>query len=340
MKNKIYEIREKICALLKKRIMASSGSCEPMIFGPVPSRRLGISLGINNMQSKKCTYDCAYCQSGSTSICSTCGCVSVSPYALYFAVQDKLKELEREKIKIDYLSFIPGGEPTLDLNLARELLLLKEFGIKTAVFTNGALLWNKRIRENLLCADYVSVKIDTADEATWQKLNRPHMRLRYNLVLDGIRNFASEFEGELATETMLVKDINDNAGEIIKIGEYLKEVNCQKSFFTTPTRPPSKKYAVSPAAETLSQLAGVINRSVRRAEILFEGSGASYMLAGDIEKELLNILAVHPVNRNELIKIFAESGGHIKAIAKMVETGLIKEKTYNGQSFLYAVNPA
>jgi len=340
VRGKIGEIREKICEILKNRILSNSTFGEPMVFGPVHSRRMGMSLGINNMHKKTCTYDCVYCQAGGTSMCSTCRSISVSPHELYFFVEKKLEELQKENIKIDYLSFVPNGEPTLDMNLSKEIMLLRNFGIPIAVFTNGAMLWNSRISENLLFADYVSVKVDTVNEDTWEKLNRPHMRLRYNLILDGISKFADKFQGTLVTETMLVKEINDNADEVNDIADFVNSINQTTSFFTTPTRPPSKKYAVTPSEEKLKELSGIINNKIRTAKTLFDVCCNDYITSGNIEKEIAKIMSVHPINYDSLKNLLFARGKTTAVIKEMLNRGLIKETTYNGERFFYNGNTA
>lgn len=332
---KINKLKEVITQKLKKRILKNSTFGEPMVFGPIPSRRLGMSLGINNTHKKTCTFDCVYCQAGTTSLCSTCRNVTISPHELYFFVERKLEEISKNNIKIDYITFVPNGEPTLDLNLSREILLLREFGIKIAVFTNGSLLWNKRVQENLLFADYVSIKIDTAIEETWIKINNPHLRLRYNVILEGIKEFSKRFNGKLTTETMFVKDLNDNYNEVKEIGRFVNSLDCSSCFFTYPTRPPSKKYAVPPSEEKLEELEKYIQKEITNPKILFDVCCNNYVTTENIEKEICSILSVHPVNYESLKHIFISNGKNISDIKELLTRGIIKEKVYNGERFFY-----
>lgn len=329
------KLRADICEKLQNNVISNPAFKETIIFGPVPSRRLGLSLGINNMYKKTCTYDCIYCQAGTTSLCSTCRNVNLSPHELYFFVKKKLEELKKEKIEIDYISFIPNGEPSLDLNLSRHIAILREFGYKIAVFTNSSLLWNRKVQENLLFADYVSVKIDTLNENTWEKINRPHLRLRYNMVLEGIREFSEKFSGELTTETMIIKGFNDTIEEVSRIGEFINTINLKTSFFTTPVRPPSKKYAVTPDQKALRKISQYIQKEIHNSEILFDVCCNEYKTAGNIEKEILNIMSVHPLNYDSLENIYQSQGGSSSDIRDLINRGIIKETVYNGESFFY-----
>ena len=201
---------EALCTKLEKYILSNKTLKCKVVFGPVRSRRLGLVLGINNVKKKVCSYDCIYCPIGEKSCCSICTNNCLSPHELYFAVKNKIDEIKKSGKDIDYILFAGNGDPALDSNLSQEISILREFGYKIAVFTNSALLWNENIQENLMYADYVSLKIDTINEDTWMKINRPHQRLRYNLILNGIEQFSKRFKGTLTTETMLIKNINDN----------------------------------------------------------------------------------------------------------------------------------
>ena len=147
-------------------------------FGPVSSRRLGQSLGINNIPPKNCPYSCVYCQVGKTTRMEVARRQYYPVDRIIEDVRLKIdKSLARDE-KIDYLTFVPDGEPTLDINLGRELEAIGRFGFKTAVITNASLLWRDDVREALQHADLVSVKIDAFQEDVWRKINRPHRRLR------------------------------------------------------------------------------------------------------------------------------------------------------------------
>ncbi|MFC2134015.1 radical SAM protein, partial [Bacteroidota bacterium] len=158
-----------------------------IVFGPVPSRRLGRSLGINNVPPKVCSYACIYCQVGITSRKSIDREVFYSPEQIYNEVKEKIETVGAENI--DYLTFVSDGEPTLNFNLGATIERLKKFNIKTAIISNASLLWREEIKEVMNKVDYVSIKIDAVDKKIWKKINCPHR----NLDLDIIRKHIIKF---------------------------------------------------------------------------------------------------------------------------------------------------
>ena len=179
-------------------------------FGPVPSRRLGKSLGINNIISpKNCSYGCVYCQVGKTMKKSIKRESFFEPEVIFEKVRQHLGQLSKEN-QPDYLTFVSNGEPALDLNLGKSILLLKKLGFPVAVITNASLLFDESVREDLFKADWVSLKMDAADNDTWQKVNRPDPKLDFKKHLENIKLFSSRYKGLLCTETMIIKGLNDS----------------------------------------------------------------------------------------------------------------------------------
>jgi wyosine [tRNA(Phe)-imidazoG37] synthetase (radical SAM superfamily) len=176
-----------------------------LAFGPVPSRRLGRSLGINNIPPKRCTYSCVYCQLGHTVRLQVDREPFYRPERILDQVRDRVESVREKGERVDYITFVPQGEPTLEVNLGREIEALKPLGIKVAVISNGSLVWKEDVREALQNADWVSLKVDTVGEETWRRVNRPHGRLELKAILEGMLSFARDYDGALATETMLVQ---------------------------------------------------------------------------------------------------------------------------------------
>ncbi|MDX2437439.1 MAG: radical SAM protein, partial [Acidobacteriota bacterium] len=174
-----------------------------MTFGPVPSRRLGQSLGINNIPPKICSYACIYCQLGRTLTMQTERTNFYDPERILEEVRTRVEEVRVAGESVDYLCFVPDGEPTLDLRLGREIELVRELGIKIAVITNSSLIWRKDVREELALADWVSLKVDAVREDVWRRIDRPHGQLRLSQILDGALALSGSFTGQLVTETML-----------------------------------------------------------------------------------------------------------------------------------------
>ena len=190
-----------------------------IIFGPVPSRRLGRSLGVNNIPPKVCSYSCIYCQVGATDSMSIKRKEFYSSDQIYYEVAEKVRQLNKVGEKIDNITFVPDGEPTLDINIGNTIEKLKSFGIKIAVITNASLIWDIQVQKDLMKADWVSLKIDSVIENIWRKINRPHGLLDLQKILHGIEEFAASFRGILVTETMLVKGVNDNRESLSKTAQ-------------------------------------------------------------------------------------------------------------------------
>ena len=211
-------------------------------FGPVPSRRFGRSLGINNIPPKVCTYSCIYCQVGRTINMQVGRRAFYEPEKIQQAVQEKVENVTKAGEHIDYLTFVPDGEPTLDVNLGREIDLLKPLGIKIAVISNGSLLLRRDVCEDLRKADLVSLKIDAATPRSWHTINRPSTSLHLPEILDGALEFAKTYNGKLVTETMLIRHVNHYENQIIEIADFLAELKPYKAYLSIPTRPPALEW--------------------------------------------------------------------------------------------------
>ena len=168
-------------------------------FGPIPSRRLGRSLGINNIPPKTCTYSCTYCQLGRTTKMQVERQSFYDPEEVLHAVQSKAEKAREAGEPVDYLTFVADGEPTLDINLGREIELLKPLGIPIAVITNASLAWREDVRRDLMGADWISLKVDTVEESIWRQIDRPHGTLKLTAILDSMRRFGRDYAGKLVT---------------------------------------------------------------------------------------------------------------------------------------------
>lgn len=335
-------LREKanvLCKKLELNILSNKLLKCKAVYGPVRSRRLGYVIGINNVKENVCTYNCVYCPAGRTECCSMCSNNCLSPYDLNLSVRNKLNEMNDSQKKINDIVFAGSGEPTLDSGLSKEILLLREFGYKIAVFTNASFLWNGNIRERLMFADYVSVKIDTVDEETWLKINRPHKRLQYEKILDGIREFSNRFQGTLSTETMLIKDINDSEKEIERLSEYLKTLKKSHSYFMIPIFPPAENYAVAPEDKTLGKLSLLIKDKIQDAVLLCCPGTEEFYATDDFENELKGILSLHPVGV-DAVKSFVKGNGELKTLNDLINNDDIEEVIFNGKAFYKLKNDA
>ncbi len=300
-----------------------------LAFGPVPSRRLGRSLGVNNIPPKICTYSCIYCQLGRTKK------MQVNRQEFY-TIEEILQSVKKKvsMVKdIDYLAFVPDGEPTLDINLGRAIEALRCLGIKIAVITNASLIWDKKVRNELNKADWVSLKVDAISESTWHKINRPHKVLSLKKILQGIKKFRQEFEGELATETMLIKNVNDSKEELEKIAEFLSSIKPEKIYISVPIRPPAEEWAKLPDEATINKAYQIFSEKGIHVEYLIGYEGTAFAFTGNLEEDLLSITSVHPMRKDAVEKFLEKANADWSVVEKLIKENKLIEVEYKGNRF-------
>jgi wyosine [tRNA(Phe)-imidazoG37] synthetase (radical SAM superfamily) len=302
-------------------------------FGPVPSRRLGQSLGINNIPPKICTYSCIYCQLGRTNKQKIQRETYYKPKEIKHAVDKKIKEARRRGETIDYLTFVPDGEPTLDINLGKEIEILKTLDIRIAVITNASLLWKKEVKDDLSNADCVSLKIDTVNEKSWKKINRPHRSLNIGKVLSGLSEFSRDFHGELITETMFIRNINDNTQELEAIADFIEGLIPRKSYISIPTRPPAEKWATSADEFDITMAYHIFKERGIDAEFLTDYEGNAFAFTGNVEEDLLSITSVHPMREEGVNNFLSKAKASWAVIEKMIKEDKLVEVVYKGNKF-------
>ena len=304
-----------------------------VVFGPVPSRRLGRSLGINNIPPKECSYACVYCQLGNTIKLKVAREEFYSTEQIVEETQELIKKVDTEKNTINYLTIVPDGEPTLDSNLGKTIKALKQFNIKIAVITNSSLLDDKKVRNDLLEADWVSVKIDAISEDVWHKIDRPHGSLNFSTILNGVKLFTKEYSNFLAVETMLVKGINDSDDELRKISKFAKILNPDKVYISIPTRPPAEVSVEAPNEERLNMAYQIFTADGLSVELNTGYEGNEFSSTGNIGEDVLNITAVHPMRKDAVEDLIIKSSGSWEDIKYLVESGKLLMSEFEGNIF-------
>ena len=302
-------------------------------FGPVPSRRLGHSLGINNIPPKFCTYSCVYCQIGRTINMENERREFYKIEKIIEDVEKKVKEARKRGEKIDHLTFVPDGEPALDINIGKEIGFLKNLGIKIAVITNGSLIWKRDVQNDLCKADWVSLKVDAVSKEIWQRIDRPHKSLDLEEILEGIAEFSKIFKGELTTETMLIKGINDKYEEIKKIASFLEKLKPYKSYISIPTRPPAEKWAVPANEHNINMAFQVFNERDIDAEYLIGYEGNAFAFTGNIEEDLLSITSVHPMREEGVKELLKKADADWGVVEKLIRESKLIEIEYQGKKY-------
>jgi len=307
---------------------------ENFAFGPIPSRRLGKSLGINNIPVKHCTYSCIYCQLGKTTTLMTERQAFYEPEAICAEVKKKVCEALQRGYTVDYLTFVPDGEPTLDLNLGDEISSLKPIGIPIAVLTNASLLWRDDVRENLMGADLVSLKLDAISQDLWKRIDRPHKNLELKAILEGMLKFADDFKGTIISETMLV-DGFIYGNELKKIADFLSSLKrLDMAYVAIPTRPPTEKW-VKPASEEVVNAAFQIfsEKLDGKVECLTGYEGNAFASTGNAEDDLLSITSVHPMRSEAVKELLSKNNTDLGVLDKLLMEGKIVELRYEGDKY-------
>ena len=263
------------------------------VFGPVPSRRLGRSLGVSPIIKKACNYSCIYCQLGRTD-------KMTNTRKEFFPVEDILNEFKdylKDEEKFDVVSIVGEGEPTLYSKLGDLIRGIKSLTDKpVAVITNSALMCDPGVRADLMEADIVLPSLDSFDEESWHKIDRPHGKLIYEDVLNGLAKFTKEFKGQIYMELMLMDGINDDNSSIDKFRELFSKLSYDKLYINTPVRPPAEKYAVISSKERINyacELLGGISIDAL-------ASGNFFSEIEDDYEAVLSIIGRHPMNQYEI----------------------------------------
>ncbi len=302
-------------------------------FGPVPSRRLGRSLGINNIPPKFCSYSCLYCQVGRTAHKVVGLRTFYQPDEIFQAVKAQILAVQAVGEKIDYLTFVPDGEPTLDMHLGETIDLLRSLNIRIAVISNASLIWREDIQTVLHKADLVSLKVDAVDDVLWHKINQPHESLKLSTILQGIGKFAEQYQGELITETMLLSGINDSRKAVSGVADFLEELQPAKAYVAVPTRPAAEVNILSPSEEVIVQAYNIFSEKLAHVEYLIGYEGNAFAYTGDVEQDLLSITAVHPMREDAVNEMLFKAGLSWDVIQTLLDSNKLKKVEFSGKIF-------
>lgn len=324
-----------------------SKSSERHIYGPVPSRRLGVSLGVDLVPHKVCNFDCIYCQLGRTTN-------QTLKRSAYVKAKDVIEELARllrspnSNLRApDYITLSGSGEPTLNSEIGRVISGIKELTpIPVAVLTNGSLLWQEDTRRDLMKADLVVPSLDAATQDTFERVNRPSAGLRIDGIIERLISFGEKFKGKIWLEIMLVKGLNDGRAEIEHLKRAIGEIKPEKAQLNTVVRPPGQGFA---QALEIAELEAIRQQLGSPAEVVVdylapsisnEGIG-SMVLPGyrkDLEEELVARLKRRPCTLKDLVGI---SGLHpnevLKYLVHLEHHGAVKSMVHQGQRYYRAV---
>ena len=299
------------------------------IFGPVPSRRLGYSLGIDAVPFKVCTLNCVYCQVGRTSVKTLERKQWIAPQAIL----DDLRNILAKEEKIDFITFSGSGEPTLNSALGEMIGRIKDMtSTPVAVLTNGTLFHLPEVRRDVIEANVIVPSLDAVSPDVFARLNRPHPDLMVEQMVEGLKLLRKEFRGQLWLEVMIVKGINDSMEELKKIAAAIQDISPDKIQINSVFRPAAERNIEPALMETL-ELAKVLFGE--KAEIIEEfRSDRHKAVVDDIKGAIIQLIKRRPC---AMVDISSSLGLHESVAAAHIEMLLkeqrIKEVIHRGIKF-------
>lgn len=272
------------------------------VFGPVPSRRLGRSLGIDTVPLKTCDFSCVYCQLGRTRGLAV-------RRETFFNVSDIVAEVatalsHSEPGAIDWMTFVGSGETTLFSRLGSLIRFVKSISdLPVAVITNGSLLHLPKVRNELSAADAVLPSLDAGTEDLYRKINRPRHDLSFSDHVNGLVEFRKEFHGKLWVEVMLLGGINDSTAALGDLATILEIVEPDEIHLSTPTRPPAEPWVEPPSPDGLERAVSILGRVTKVLQPVFVDWVSA--VDGDLAGSVLEIVSRHPLQEIEVERILA-----------------------------------
>jgi wyosine [tRNA(Phe)-imidazoG37] synthetase (radical SAM superfamily) len=302
-------------------------------FGPVPSRRLGFSLGVDIIPRKICTFDCIYCQVGKTTNQEIKRKSFFDTHEIVEEIISKTKQLKH----IDHITFSGSGEPTLNSDIGIMIREVKKRSdIPVAVITNGSLFNEKEIRDDLNTADVVLPSLDAASEDIFRYINRPHSLIELNTIIEGMKRFRNTYSGKIWLEIMLIKNVNDNIEELARLKKTVEYLGVEKVQLNTVARPP------------IDETADGLNNAELNKISNFFGYGCEVIC--NFEKEVkgneginwsemvLDILKRRSLTLNDIVRITGMSEDKVKnSLSAMEAEGKIKMSHFEDNTF-YIIN--
>ena len=289
------------------------------VFGPVPSRRLGFSLGVDPIVPKTCTLDCIYCELGPT----TGRTVTRRPYVPVDGILEELRERLAEHPDLDFITLSGSGEPTLNSDIGTLIEGIKAMtDVPVAVLTNGTLLTDPDVRAALMRADVVAPSMDAVSRTAFSSVNRPHESLDPAAIADALVTFAREYRGRIWLEVVFVEGLNDDSGEVERIAAIIDDVKPEKVHVNTVVRPPAFPSAHALTPERLEEIAARLGPA---AEVIASAKGPSQATAvNDASAVVVAMAARRPVTALDVARSVGMSqAAAAKMLNELAEKGVL-----------------
>ena len=299
------------------------------LFGPVPSRRLGRSLGIDVTPFKRCSFDCVFCQLG----CTTHLATDREEFVPFDEVCTEIEQWLAEDGAADYITFAGSGEPTLYSRLGELIDFIKaRTEIPVIVLSNGTLLHQPDVREEAARADIVKVSLSAWDDESFQAINRPSPELSFEMLLSGERNFRAVFSGQLWLEVFLMEGVNAEPKQVQQLAEIVSKIHPDKIHLNTAVRPPAETIAKPVAAEKLKTLCGFFSPP---AEVIASFDVAPAAATGELSVDgLVCLIHRHPSTATQLADLSGADVAAVQvALAPLVEEGELQIEARDGEAY-------
>jgi wyosine [tRNA(Phe)-imidazoG37] synthetase (radical SAM superfamily) len=298
------------------------------LFGPVPSRRLGLSLGVDLVPPKTCTFDCLYCEVGRTTDLTQ----TRRPYRVAEIIRELEDYLQDPPGPLDYVTMAGSGEPTLNLGL-REIIAAVKNLTKTpvAILTNGSLFYLPEVRAAVTAADVILPSLDAGREETFQRMNRPHPGLSLDLVVSGLKAVRREFAGPIWLEILLLKGLNDKKEELTAIKRLLRELAPDKVQLNTAVRPVADKSALALTQEEMEAVADFLGAG---AEVVAAAHRLSPERLAVKDRDLIEMLARRPMTAMDLAQALGFPLAQVRErLGRLAKSGLVRRDVHQDQDF-------
>ena len=276
------------------------------LFGPVPSRRFGRSLGIDLVPMKTCCYDCVFCQLGRTPDKT----LKQKDWVPVDEVLDEIQAWIKTDGVADYMTLSGSGEPTLHSRFGDVLDGLKSIDIPSVLLSNGGLFFDSGVRRAAALADIVKVSFSAWDQDSFGWINRPHDKLDFKETLDGLIKFSNMFKGQLLVEVFLLTGMNSKPGDVEKIADLVKKLNPDQVHLNTVVRPPAESFAKAVPQDSMAWASTVFDPPATIiADVMSEKSGS----VPKNEADILSMLRRRPCTMDQISKVF---NLHVNEVAK------------------------
>ena len=298
------------------------------LFGPVPSRRLGLSLGVDLVPPKTCTFDCLYCEVGRTTHLTR----RRQPYRVKEIIRELADYLAAPSSDLNYVTMAGSGEPTLNLGLGEIITAAKRLtDTPVAVLTNGSLFYLPEVRAAVADSDVILPSLDAGREENFRRINRPHPALTLDLVVSGLKALRREYAGQIWLEIMVLKDLNDREEELTALKGLLRELAPDRVQLNTAVRPVADKAARPLTPEEMTAVARFLGENI---EVTAASRRSAPERLGLKDRDLLDMLARRPMTAGDLAQALGLSLVQVRErLGRLLKSGLVSRHMHREEDF-------